>query len=258
MCLDYRSLDLKELRLNIHDLITPSSKTIAKLDPIWGEQPESALPFTVGVKKHGKLIEKTIIKLARASTQWDGVQSYKMKVNGKNREFDNIVFNKNLKVIIVLESKRDANQVSGPYVERIKQYIGLLPSEAKRIGFFLLTGFAGFNLYFATFNAYGAHKTDFCGKPVIEPKHLNAIFSDCVSLGWQAFEKEKYNFFKKSNIPVNESFEARVKGYLDFDELKERSSQSECQFDDPQGPNKTQIHQQAIDNILGKPMLTIE
>ena len=36
MCLDFRSLDITELRKNINNLITPSAKTLGKSDPIWG------------------------------------------------------------------------------------------------------------------------------------------------------------------------------------------------------------------------------
>ena len=103
MCLDFTSLDISELQRNIGGLITPSAKTAGKSDPIWGQQQKSVLPFTVGVKNHGTLIEKTVIKLVRSSTQWDGVRSYKLSIAGEEKEFDNIVYNKDLKVIIVLE-----------------------------------------------------------------------------------------------------------------------------------------------------------
>ena len=34
MCLNFRSLDITELRNNISNLITPSAKTLGKSDPI--------------------------------------------------------------------------------------------------------------------------------------------------------------------------------------------------------------------------------
>jgi len=257
MCLDFTSLDISELQRNISGLITPSAKTAGKSDPIWGQQQKSVLPFTVGVKNHGTLIEKTVIKLVRSSTQWDGVRSYKIKISGEEKEFDNIVYNKSLKVIIVLECKRDVNQVSGPYTRNIKEYIKILPSEAKRIGFYMFAGLKDYKVYFAIFNAYGAHKSMFCNKPVIEPKHLNEIFSECVSLGWQAFEKEKYNFFKGNEISTNKSFETRVKNYLNFEQLEEYFSTSKCELDCNQNSDQKQIQLQAIERILGKPMLIL-
>ena len=156
----------------------------------------------------------------------------------------------------MLESKRDANQVSGPYVDRIKEYISLLPSEAKGISFSIFAEPDDFKLYFATFNAYGADKESFCKKPVIGPEHLNQVFSDCVALGWQAFEKETYNFFKSYEILINGAFEDRVKDYKDFDQLKEIFSQSLCEFENPDGLNPAQTNLETIENILGKPFST--
>ena len=257
MCLDFSSLDIAEIRRNITDLITPSAKTLGKSDPIWGQQPKSALPFTIGVKNHGTLIEKTVIKLVRSSINWDGIRSYKLKILGKEKEFDNIVFNAKLRVIIVLESKRDVNQVSGPYTNNVIEYIKVLPSEAKRIGFYLFTGLKNYRVYFATFNAYGAHKPLFCNKPVIEPKHLNQIFSECTALGWQAFEKEKYDILIKNEISVSDTFASRVKDYMNFDQLEEYFSANEYQPDEPLSPDQVKKHQETIEAILGKPMVVI-
>ena len=88
-----------------------------------------------------------------------------MVINGDEKEFDNIVSNENLKVIIVLESKRDVNQVSGPYTKNIKEYIKVLPSEAKRIGFYLFTGLSDYRVYFAIFNAYVLRNQRFAESP---------------------------------------------------------------------------------------------
>lgn len=255
MCLNFRSLDITELRNNISNLITPSAKTLGKSDPIWGRQPKTTLPFTIGVKNHGTLIEKTVIKLVRSSMHWDGIRSYKMVINGDEKEFDNIVFNENLKVIIVLESKRDVNQVSGPYTKNIKEYIKVLPSEAKRIGFYLFAGLTDYRVYFAIFNAYGAEKSTFCGKPVIEPKHLSTLFSECVALGWEAFEKEKYDFFLNNDIEVSDAFKTRVKDYKNFDQLQVHLSTNECQAEEIQKPDDVNKQIEIIESILGKPML---
>ena len=257
MCLNFKALDVAEIRRNIRELVTPSKKTSSHSDPIWGAQPKSALPFIIGQKKHGKLIEQTIIKLARSTSDWDGVKSYKLKIGNRAKEYDNIVFNKKLKIIIVLESKRDVNQVSGPYTDRVKQYIALLPSELKRIGFFLLTG-SDYDVYFATFNAYGAHKKEFCGKPVIEPKDLDKIFSTCVGSGWKAFEKEKYNYFKKIGISMNEEFKSRVSDYDDFTELKKSMSDKECNHNDIEDLINLLDQKTLIQNILGEPIIAAE
>jgi len=254
MCLDFNTLDAAQIKSEITNLISPSDKSADNWDPIWGRRPKNLDPFVTGVRKHGKLIERTIIKLAHSSAHWDGIQSYRIKIKGKEREIDNIVFNKRLKIILVLESKRDANQVSGPYIDRIKEYIALLPSEAKRIGFSLFTGTAGYKLYFATFNAYGAPKSTFCGQPVIGPSDLSTIFSDCVFLGWQAFEKEKYDFFKANDILMDKGFERRVKDFKNFDELRKSFSESMCE------PDEFQNLDQAIEsiyNILGAPLLVL-
>ena len=98
----------------------------------------------------------------------------------------------------------------------------------------------------------------FCNKPVIEPKHLNEIFSECVYLGWQAFEKEKYDFFKKNEISTSKSFEARVKSYLNFEQLEKYFSNTECELDDNQNSNREQIQLQAIERILGKPIVVLQ
>ena len=186
---------------------------------------------------------------------WDGIRSYKMVINGDEKEFDNIVFNENLKVIIVLESKRDANQVSGPYTKNIKEYIKVLPSEAKRIGFYLFAGLTDYRVYFAIFNAYGAEKSTFCGKPVIEPKHLSTLFSECVALGWEAFEKEKYDFFLNNDIEVSDAFKTRVKDYKNFYQLQVHFSTNECQAEEIQKPEDVDKQIEIIESILGKPML---
>ena len=127
MCLDFKILDAAQIKREIWDLVTPADKSALNWDPIWGKRPKNLDPFVTGVRKHGKLIERTIIKLAHSSSHWDGIRSYRIKIKEKEREIDNIVYNEKLKIILVLESKRDANQVSGPYIDRIKEYISLLP-----------------------------------------------------------------------------------------------------------------------------------
>jgi len=252
MCLDFKTLDAAQIKREIWDLVTPADKSALNWDPIWGKRPKNLDPFVTGVRKHGKLIERTIIKLAHSSSHWDGIRSYRIKIKGKEREIDNIVYNEKLKIILVLESKRDANQVSGPYIDRIKEYISLLPSEAKRIGFSLFTGTKGYKLYFATFNAYGATKSSFCGQPVIGPNDLGTIFSECVKLGWQAFEKEKYDFFHANDVLMDEAFAKRVKNFQNFDELEQSFSQETCL------PHTLETAPEAIYGLLGDPLLILE
>ena len=250
MPLDFRSLDALGIKNDIKNLLKPSKK---KVDPIYGVQTKVTLPFTIGVKKHGKLIEKTIVKLARSSTHWHGTKTFKVKSGSDNLEFDNLVYNKVLKILIVLESKRDINQLSGPYTKSIKNYRNYLSNinTAKNTEF---QPFVGYKLYFAIFNAYGAHKPEFHNVPVIEPKHLNSIFSESVSLGWRAFEKEKYEVFKKDGVLIDQNFKDRVIDNENFDQLEERFSKIN---DDSYNSNDQRIHQQAIDEILGGPLLTL-
>lgn len=257
MCLDFTQLDLSELQNKIGQILTPSKESTNKFDPIWGKTPKSALPYTLGHIKHGNLIEKTIIKLVRASTQWEGIQSYKLQLKDKVKEFDNIVFNEKLRVIIILECKRDVNNISGPYKKNIDSYIEVLPNEVKSIMFSLFSGFSDYKVYFAIFNAYGAHKEKYCGMPVIEPKHLNEIFSECVSLGWEAFEKEKYDFFKKNDIPMSEPFEVRVGRYKNFQQLEKYFSDGECDVKDSLNLGRDQSQLDAIDRILGQPIFNL-
>ena len=250
MSLDFRSLDALAIKNEIKNLLKPSKK---KVDPIFGVQTTVTLPFTVGVKKHGKLIEKTIVKLARSSTHWHGSKTFKVTSGSDNLEFDNLVYNNDLKVLIVLESKRDINQLSAPYTKSIKIYRNYLSAVdlTKNPEF---QPFIGYKLYFAIFNAYGAHKPEFHNVPVIEPEHLNSIFSESVSLGWRAFEKEKYDFFKENGTVTDQSFENRVKDYENFDQLEERFSKN---IFDSYNSNDPEIHQQAIHDILGNPLLTL-
>ena len=252
MCLNFKTLDTAQIKKEIRDLIIPANKSALNLDPIWGKRPKNLDPFITGVRKHGKLIERTILKLAHSSSHWDGIRSYRIKIKGKEREIDNIVYNEKLKIILVLESKRDANQVSGPYTDRIKEYIALLPSEAKRIGFSLFTGTKGYKLYFATFNAYGAPKSSFCNQPVIGPNDLRIIFSECVNLGWQAFEKEKYDFFRTNDVFMDEAFAERVKDFQNFDELEQSFSQETCLSD------MLETTPEAIYGVLGDPLLVLD
>jgi len=250
MPLDFRSLDALGIKNDIKNLLKPSKK---KVDPIFGVQTKVTLPFTIGVRKHGKLIEKTILKLARSSTHWHGTITFKVKSGSDNLEFDNLVYNKALKILIVLESKRDINQLSGPYTKSIKNYRNYLSNinTAKNAEF---QPFVGYKLYFAIFNAYGAHKPEFHNVPVIEPEHLNSIFSESVSLGWRAFEKEKYDFFKENGAVTDQSFENRVKDYENFDQLEERFLKN---IFDSYNSSDQEIHQQAIHDILGNPLLTL-
>ena len=250
MFLDFEALDALGIKNDIKNLLKPSKK---KVDPIFGVQTKATLPFTVGVKKHGKLIEKTIVKLARSTTHWHGSKAFKVKSGSDNLEFDNLVYNKVLKILIVLESKRDINQLSGPYTKTIETYRNYLSTinSAKNPEF---QPFIGYKLYFAIFNAYGAHKSELNNVPVIEPEHLNLIFSESVSLGWTAFEKEKYEFFKENGILIDQNFEDRVIDKENFDQLEERFSQN---IKDSDNSSDQEIHQQAIDEILGNPLLTL-
>ena len=73
-------------------------------------------------------------------------------------------------------------------------------------------------------------------------------------MGWRAFEKETYDFFKENETVTDQSFENRVKDYENFDQLEERFSKN---ISDSYNSNDQEIHQQAIHDILGSPLLTL-
>ena len=87
-------------------------------------------------------------------------------------------------------------------------------------------------------------------------KRLHIYVPACmpVSLGWRAFEKEKYEVFKKDGVLIDQNFKDRVIDNENFDQLEERFSKIN---DDSYNSNDQRIHQQAIDEILGGPLLTL-
>ena len=122
MCIDFKQLDIAEIRSRINDLYPIEGKE----DPVFGPKTTKEQFWHNGLIRHGNLIRDTLLKIIKASPGWNGVAEFNFikKDAFKSEEergafIDAFVYNRRLNTALCIESKRVYDNVSGPYKGKI-------------------------------------------------------------------------------------------------------------------------------------------
>lgn len=226
MCLDFNKLDKAMILDNLESLVNFKIKE----DPVLGAKNPTEAIWENFPKKHGTLIQRSLLEFMRCIKGWDGKVEFKFIPSKDLRIvfYDNLIFNKDFEIAILFECKRNLQNVSGPYEENIKRYHETCKFHAKDITKKL--GFSGpkQKLFFSIFDAYGQGKnTHFKGYPITIPDDLNKLFPSCLFDAWLSLESEVATKLNEYKIPISEDFKERANNAPNLEELEERMNGDE-------------------------------
>ena len=201
----YNAIEKSALISEARALIEPSRPPA--VDPILGYPPEIVFRWNTFGKKHGKLVEQVMTKVIQSYSGWEPASQTRFKCDTEKTKklIDRVAINRQNEVAIFVECKRNLGNVSGPYLQSIRDYdewckkksldiakeIGLDPHKAV--------------VRFVIFNAYGGVDDGKIvkGIPVLLPFDLPKVF------GLPVFEAFcELNDVIKSIVLESEAFRA--------------------------------------------------
>ena len=232
MCLDFKKIDLDRVK-NVM-----GKKLEKKSDPIFGAKPHNIRQWESFPRRHGTLINKSLLEFIRAAPGWEGELEYKFVTEEKRKKFvDNLVFNKSKEIVVLIECKRDLDQQPHGAILAIESYENLTKKHKqdilKEIGIDPHSG----EVHFCVFDAYGPRIKEWKFS-VIYPEQLEKLFGSCMRRAWHSWEKSFLEEMKKLDFPIAPSFIERV-GNLKT--LKELAEENQAIYEDDCDVNKNEF-----------------
>ena len=182
-------------------------------------------------RNHGRQIQKTLLKIIRASPGWEG--DTELKIN--KTKLDNYAVNHSKKTIIILGCKRNVSKQDGDLKHQLDRYRDIIENHLDKIFSELkLKPGCGYKAYFGVFDAYGVStKNEKYGVRLIGPKDLDEIFpTGCVRKAYNFWEREIYDQLLKRDISVDEEFSRRMENTPSLDGLLVEASRPEMNCDE--------------------------
>ena len=157
----FEALDAEQIRQQLDALFSPSSDE--SIDPILGQKPDAMRAWDAFTRKHGILLQSSLLKLILRCPGWAGSLENTIEFEGENFRLDNLFVNTSENLAVFVECKRILDRQPGDAFKRIRKYDRLITAKrdylAESFGLDLKTA----EICFFVFDAYGKGDQKFLG-----------------------------------------------------------------------------------------------